>query len=218
LLPTPAERWLRAAGAELRLGSRVQGLAPAAKGWQLDGERYDAVVLACSAAEAARLAADAAPAWAQHASALRYEPIVTVYLRCPGARLPSPMTALLESPEAPAQFAFDHGAMGATPGLFAFVISGARRWVDAGLDAAGAAVLQQARDAFDPGTWPTPPILLRVLADKRATFRCTPDLVRPPAQVAPRLVAAGDYIEGPYPATLEGAVRAGETAAALVMP
>ena len=70
-------------------------------------------MLACSAAEAARLAADVAPDWAAQAGALRYEPIVTVYLRCPGARLPAPMTALLEGTEAPAQFAFDHGAMGA---------------------------------------------------------------------------------------------------------
>jgi squalene-associated FAD-dependent desaturase len=213
LLPDPAERWLRAAGARLRLATRVQRLESVANGWHLDGAAYDAVVLACSAAEAARLAADAAPDWAAKAGALRYEPIITVYLRCPGARLPAPMTALLESTEAPAQFAFDHGAMGSTPGLFAFVISGARRWVDGGLDAAGAAVLEQASNAFTPGTWPTPPTLLRVLAEKRATFRSTPGLVRPPAIVAPGLVAAGDYVEGPYPATLEGAVRAGEAAA-----
>jgi len=30
--------------------------------------------------------------------------------------------------------------------------------------------------------------------------------------VAPGLVAAGDYIAGPYPATLEGAVRSGQNA------
>lgn len=217
LLPGPAAHWLHAAGADLRLGSRVQRLEPAASGgWRVDGERFDAMVLACSAAEAARLAADAAPAWARQAAGLRYEPIVTVYLQCPGARLPTPMTALVESDTAPAQFAFDHGALGATPGLFAFVISGARRWVDGGLDATGAAVLQQAGSAFATGTWPTPPVLLRVLAEKRATFRCAPGLLRPPAQVAPRLVAAGDYVDGPYPATLEGAVRSGEVAAALV--
>ena len=217
LLPGPAAHWLHAAGADLRLGSRVQRLEPAASGgWRVDGERFDAVVLACSAAEAARLATDAAPAWARQAAGLRYEPIVTVYLQCPGARLPTPMTALVESDTAPAQFAFDHGALGATPGLFAFVISGARRWVDGGLDATGAAVLQQAGSAFATGTWPTPPVLLRVLAEKRATFRCAPGLLRPPAQVAPRLVAAGDYVDGPYPATLEGAVRSGEVAAALV--
>ncbi|MBX3638863.1 MAG: phytoene dehydrogenase, partial [Rubrivivax sp.] len=60
------------------------------------------------------------------------------------------------------------------------------------------------------------PTLLRVLADKRATFRCTPALDRPPQKVADGLLAAGDYVEGPYPATLEGAVRAGEAAAAML--
>lgn len=34
--------------------------------------------------------------------------------------------------------------------------------------------------------------------------------------IAPGLVAAGDYVEGPYPATLEGAVRAGEAAVRLL--
>jgi squalene-associated FAD-dependent desaturase len=215
LLPEPAERWLRDRGAELRLSSRVQALEPVGGRWQLDGAAFDAVVLACPAAEAARLAQHHAPAWAARARALRYEPIVTVYLQCPGARLPAPMTALFEGNDAPAQFAFDHGALGATAGLFAFVVSGAAPWVERGLEATGAAVLRQACQAFAPGTWPTPPALLRVLAEKRATFRCTPGLDRPPATLVPGLTAAGDYVEGPYPATLEGAVRSGEHAARL---
>ena len=32
-------------------------------------------------------------------------------------------------------------------------------------------------------------------------------LVRPPQQVAEGLLACGDHVAGPYPATLEGAVR-----------
>ena len=214
LLPQPALAWLQAAGVTLQVGQRVQQLKPVGPAWAVDGQAFDAVVLACSAAEAARLSDSLAPAWARRARGLTYEPIVTVYLQCPGARLPSAMTALIESTEAPAQFAFDHGALGATPGLFAFVVSGARRWVDAGLDATGRAVLQQALQAFSAGTWPTPPRVLKVLAEKRATFRCTPGLDRPPTQIAAGLVAAGDYIEGPYPATLEGAVRSGEAAVA----
>lgn len=55
--------------------------------------------------------------------------------------------------------------------------------------------------------------LLRSHADRRATFACTAGLRRPPAAVAPRLWACGDYVDGPYPATLEGAVRAGRMAA-----
>ena len=219
VLPQPAAAWLQAHGADLRLGSRVQaikvsGAQGGRAGWAVDGEVFDGVALACTASEAARLVRTVAPAWAASAQALQYEPIVTVYLRCPGARLAAPMMALVEGPQAPAQFAFDHGAMGATPGLFAFVISGARKWVDAGLDATAAAVLLQARQAFPAGTWPTPPTVLRAVAEKRATFRCVPGLLRPPAAIAPGLVAAGDYVDGPYPATLEGAVRSGLAALA----
>ncbi len=210
LLPAPATRWLLAAGATLRLGMRVQSVEHAAAGWHIDGQPFDAAVLACSAAEAARLAAATAPGWATRAAALRYEPIVTVYLRCDGAALAAPMLALDEGPGAPAQFVFDLGALGRAPGIFAFVVSGARRWVDMGLDATATAVLRQAGTLLPGAT------LLRTLAEKRATFRCTPGLDRPPGLIAPRLLAAGDHVAGPYPATLEGAVRSGEEAARLI--
>jgi predicted NAD/FAD-dependent oxidoreductase len=150
------------------------------------------------------------PQWAATAAALCYEPIVTVYLRARGARLPAPMTALLEGPEQPAQFAFDHGALGGHDGLFAFVVSGAAPWVERGLTATAQSVLQQAR----PLLAGVEPSLVRALAEKRATFRCTPALRRPALRIAPGLLAAGDHVDGPYPATLEGAVRSGEAAAA----
>lgn len=222
LLPDPTVKWLAARGADLRLGHRVSALQPDASGWSVDGQRFDGVVLACSAAEAARLAQPLAPQWAQRAGQLQYEPIVTVYLRAEHARLPAPMTALFESDTAPAQFAFDHGAMGASPGVFAFVVSGARAWVERGLDATAAAVMEQARgclQALDPprdsasvSTARPEPVLIQVLAEKRATFRCAPDIDRPPFNIAPGLTAAGDYVAGPYPATLEGAVRSGQAA------
>ncbi|MBL8307868.1 MAG: FAD-dependent oxidoreductase [Rubrivivax sp.] len=216
LLPEPAWRWLGAAGAKLHAGQRVLALERQAGGWRVNDLPFDAVVLATTATEAARLTAEHEGDWSARAQALLYEPIITVYLQCPGARLPAPMTALLESARAPAQFAFDHGALGGRPGRFAFVVSGARAWTEAGLEATAGAVLAQAEEAFAPGTWPTSPQLLHVSAEKRATFRCVPGLDRPPARVAQGLVAAGDYIDGPYPATLEGAVRAGEQAVALL--
>jgi predicted NAD/FAD-dependent oxidoreductase len=52
-----------------------------------------------------------------------------------------------------------------------------------------------------------------VRADKRATFRCTPGVARPAMDILPGLRAAGDWVAGPYPATLESAVLAGEAAA-----
>ncbi|MFO1294904.1 MAG: hydroxysqualene dehydroxylase HpnE [Rubrivivax sp.] len=216
LLPLPAARWLAARGASLRLATRVQRIEPQAGGWRVDGEAFDAVVLACAPSQAARLAADIAPDWAATAAGFAYEPIVTVYLRSPGARLTAPMMALRDGPQAPAQFAFDHGAIGASPGIFAFVVSGARAWVERGPDATAAAVRAQALAAFGPAAWPGGLECLRVLADKRATFRCTPGLVRPAAGIADGLVAAGDYVAGPYPATLEGAVRSGEAAVRLL--
>ena len=218
LLPEPATAWLKARGATLHTNARVAQLARSGHGWLVDGQAHDAVILACSAPEAARLAHGHAPAWALCAQAIGYEPIVTVYLHCAGTRLPCPMTALVEGPQAPAQFVFDHGALGGAPGVFAFVVSGARAWVERGLDATGQAVLSQAQQAFAPGTWPVAPTLLRVMAEKRATFRCTPGLVRPRAKLADGLVAAGDYIAGPYPATLEGAVRSGEAAVQMLAP
>lgn len=210
VLPLPAWRWLQAAGAELRPGQRVQALGRDGTRWRVDGQPYDAVLLCCTAAEAGRLTATIAPAWSARAAALRYEPIMTVYLRCPGAQLAAPMLALVEGPDAPAQFVFDHGALGGCAGIFAFVVSGARDWVERGLDATGAAVQRQASALLPNAT------VVRVLAEKRATFRCVPLLDRPPAVIAPGLLAAGDYTEGPYPATLEGAVRAAENAVALL--
>jgi hydroxysqualene dehydroxylase len=213
LLPQPAAAWLEAHGVPLHTHARVSRLDSGVAGWELDGKPFDAVVLACSAAEAARLCESLAPAWSTAAAALRYEPIITVYLHCPGARLALPMMALHADAQSPAQFVFDLGAQGLETEVFAFVISGARVWLDRGLDAAAQATLDQAIQAFGPGTWPRAPTVLHTAAEKRATFACTPGLRRPAALVAPGLWAAGDYVAGPYPATLEGAVRSGRAAA-----
>lgn len=207
LLPEPAAAWLASRGADLRPGVRVQSIERDGAGWRVDGEAFDAVLLATTPVEAARLAAPHAPAWSVAASALRYEPIVTVYAQSDGTRLPHPMLALPSDETArPAQFVFDLGQLGAPAGRLAFVISGARPWLDRGTAATQSATLAQGRQALGD-LLRTPLQPLQVLTEKRATFRCTPGLSRPPSDIAPRLLAAGDYVDGPYPATLEGAVR-----------
>ena len=216
VLPGPAVEWLDKSGCQLLPGRRVNALRRQGQHWCVDDASFDAVVLACSASEAARLAAPHEPGWAESAANMGFEPIITVYVECPGARLPKPMIALFEGAEAPAQFVFDHGALGASPGIFAFVVSGARPWVDRGLEATGQAVLLQATRAFAAGVWPVAPRLVRVMGEKRATFPCTPGLNRPGPRIAQGLMGAGDYIEGPYPATLEGAVRSGEASISLL--
>jgi len=207
LLPEPAVRWLGARGATLRAPARVESVDADGAAWRVDGEPFDAVVLASSAVEAARLARSAAPAWAARAEALRYEPIVTVYAHSDGTRLPESMLALESDMRSqPAQFVFDLGRLAGRPGLLAFVVSGAQPWLDRGIDEARDATLAQARRALS-ATLRGPLRPVRVLTEKRATFRCTPSLSRPGGRIAAGLAAAGDYVDGPYPATLEGAVR-----------
>mgnify|MGYP000458631904 CR=1 FL=1 len=66
-------------------------------------------------------------------------------------------------------------------------------------------VLQQARSEL--GWADITPV--QTVIEKRATFACTPALVRPAIELGHGLWACGDYVQGPYPATLEGAVRSG---------
>ena len=61
-----------------------------------------------------------------------------------------------------------------------------------------------------------PSVIARVV--QRCSKPRRPRSSSSPGLVAPGLFAAGDYVEGPYPATLEGAVRSGRAASRAVMP
>jgi squalene-associated FAD-dependent desaturase len=212
LLPTPALAALGRSGASIRLAHRVESIAADGSAWRVDGDLFDTVIVAASAPESARLAAPHDRAWSERAAALLYEPIVTVYATSAGTRLPEPMLALQTSANRPAQFVFDRGQLGGAPGLLAFVVSGAADWLECGAPAAEHAVLAQAHETL--GAFLGEPLRpVRTIVEKRATFRCTPLLARPSMIIAPGLLAAGDFVDGPYPATLEGAVRSGLAAA-----
>jgi len=140
---------------------------------------------------------------------------------------------LRSSPEAPAQFVFDKGALNSSktssaPILLAAVVSA----FEGERQALEHKVLAQIQNHLG-----SPDVqVLQTIVEKRATFSCTAGLVRPAAQpfalplsapprsdtwrlAASSLVVCGDYIEGPYPATLEGAVRsAGAAFELLRMP
>ena len=211
LLPEPASRWFQTHGVPVHTHQRVQDLHRIGEHWQLTtptlSEPFDQVVLACTSSEASRLAQPINAPWAAVASALRYEAITTVTLRAPGTRLPEPMLALqTDQTHNPAQFVFDQGQLGSRPGELAFVISAAQAWIDRGAQAITEATVSQASRALQ-SCLAGPVQHLRTWTEKRATFRCTPGLVRPKPSIAPGLWAAADYVRGPYPATLEGAVR-----------
>ena len=246
LLAEPAVQWLQSRNVPVHLGCRIHDLRQQAGGWPLvhqdnslssirrqDGplptQVFDRVIWATSAAVAARTmasASDAATAadgqamkaWAECTAALQFEAITTVYLFASGARLAQPLLALPTAADAPAQFVFDRGQLGGPPGLLAFVVSASR-------DDRGSLLMQVMHQAqmqlaahLGPaaqGTFAH----IQTVVEKRATFACTPGLVRPPVRITHGLLACGDYTEGPYPATLEGAVRSGiEAAQALDCP
>lgn len=208
LLPDAALAWLAARGAALRIGTRVRAVVSDGPAWQVNGEGFDRVVLACAPWDAARLvraAGVAADAWCVATEALRFEAIATVYLR--GATpLAAPMLALRSDPaSAPAQFVFDRGQLGGPAGLLAMVVSAnetPRETLERQALAQAAGQLRQRGLE-----------LVQTVVEKRATFACLPGLARPPMAIAPGLQACGDYVEGPYPATLEGAVLSGLAAA-----
>ena len=220
LFPAAAASWLRQHGSELRLGTRVAQLQAQGAQWLVDGQPFDAVILATPASEAVRLLAAATPSapdliasqlqpWIATASAVQFESITTVYAWGHQASLRAPMLALRsDAALAPAQFVFDRGQLGGPAGLLAFVVSAST----GERDPLQAQVLQQARAQLGLELQ-----AVQTVVEKRATFACTPGLRRPAMQLAPGLLACGDYVAGPYPATLEGAVRSGLNAANAVL-
>lgn len=220
LFPEAAARWLQARGAQVHTGRRVQAISTGGGAWRVDGEPFDTVLLATPSTEAARLARTAQGSepvlpvqdWITQAEALRFIPITTVYAQAPrasGPVLPGPMLALRPEAGQPAQFVFDRGRLGGPAGLLAFVVSAS----EADRARVEAQVLAQARSQL--GLEDLQP--LQTVVEKRATFACTPGLQRPRMALAPGLWACGDYTEGPYPATLEGAVLSGGAAARLAL-
>jgi len=146
---------------------------------------------------------------------MRYEPIVTAYLKDDSLRLHEPMHRLASDAQSPAQFIFDLHALSGLPahqGVFALVASSAAEALRDNLATCTDLLLSQAQRAF-AGHFRQADAVWHVAAERRATFACTAGLVRPAPCMAPQLWAAGDYVDGPYPATLEGAVRAGLSAA-----
>ncbi len=143
---------------------------------------------------------------------LEQQPIYTVYLQYPDqVTLPHAMIGLHRHFS---QWLFDKGRIAGQHGLIASVISAEGIHQELSQDELAQKVIAELREKFgiaEQAQW------FKVIAEKRATFCCAPDLQRPFQQtVLPGLLLAGDYTAGDYPATLEGAVQSGLRCAALV--
>lgn len=212
LFPQACVKWLRQHGAQVHLGRRFtqDDLAQ----WLAESRTTSkrSLVIACPAWEAARLTQTVAPTWSAQAQALLHTAIATVYLQCHDAGftgLNRPMVALRMHPNATAQFVFDRGALCQQHGLLAAVVSAS----EGEREQISTQVQQQVAEQLGLKQLS----VVQTVVEKRATFACLPHTfegshdagVKPDFFVAPNIFACGDYVRGPYPATLEGAVRSG---------
>ena len=231
LFPHAAAAWLLKHGGVIRLGERVESVEFTQNQWQVSTATgktgFDVVILAGSPSNMAlagintdlsatntivkelnHLIHREATSWREQAAALRYEPITTVYAFGHAAKLKHPMLSLRNDAHNPAQFVFDRGQLGGPAGLLAFVVSTSR----------GDRKTLQRQVLEQAATQLKLPHLqaVQTIVEKRATFACTPGLQRPGNLIATGLLVCGDYVAGPYPATLEGAVRSAQQAVALI--
>ena len=221
LFPVPAARFLAVRRGRLHTGTPIEAIEQTPQGFRLEGDpaprqRYRHVVVATAPHHAGALLASTGGCdrLATMIDALPAEPICTVYLALGDTvRLAHPMIGLADGP---AQWAFDRGQCGGKAGLVACVISTHGAHEALSRDELVLAVHAQLEREL--GHRLPAPLWSQAITEKRATFACRPGLVRPGIRTAvPGLWLAGDYLDSPYPATLESAVRSGTAVAAAIL-
>lgn len=219
LFPDPALAFVRQRGGMVLEGRTVRSLQQSATGWQVDGEDFDAVVVATAASAASALLSRQMDM--TRFDALEFEPIHTCYFGySPDTRLPRALFALED--DAPSgkwgQFVFDRGWLDTThAGIFAVVISTSSSTSSLTRQALEADVARQLATELKMPQLASP-LWAQTVSERQATFVCKPSLVRPEMKSGlSGLVFAGDYIRSEYPGTLESAVRSGVKAAACVL-
>jgi squalene-associated FAD-dependent desaturase len=216
---------LVAAGADVRLGSRVRDVRPDGDRWVVhtsggtagaDVVGADAVVLATPHDVTARLLPPGAVGddTARALAALEFSPILNVHVVFDRVVMTDPFVAAVDSP---AQFVFDrtHASHLASGQYLAVSVSAADRWIDE--------PVARLREVFVPELGRILPqsraarvVDFFVTRERHATFRPAPGsaAARMPARTAlPGLLVAGAWTDTGWPATMEGAVRSGLTAA-----
>lgn len=206
LLPGPAAARIIELGGDVRVSDRVMALHADTDSITIqshDTARVFSHVIVATAPQHVGALTAGIPALGEISRAVahyRYHPIATGYIQYdPAFRLVHPFLALADGP---AQFVFDRGQSHGQAGLMAFVVS-----APAQLDAHW---LDQAENQLQRIAKPGSARWRKRIVEKQATYSCEPDMLRPAVRTAHRRIfLAGDYTAGPYPATLESAIRSG---------
>ncbi|MCC2596412.1 hydroxysqualene dehydroxylase HpnE [Pusillimonas sp. MFBS29] len=230
-------------GAGLHLGHAVRKLHACPSGIAVDGQHFDAAIVAGNVPSTSRLLAqleavpDSLP-YLDMLSDFDFLPIATITLKLEHPwQLPQPMLLLHDHPARLqfGQWLFDRSALAAretteahlpaghiaqtgTASLLHIVISDASALQEHKQDDVVAAVTAQVQ-AQTQRFGPMPRVTGHdVIVEKRATFAARPGLARPTVATPwPRVWVAGDWTDTGYPGVLEGAVRSGRQAAASLL-
>ncbi|MDB5801471.1 MAG: squalene/phytoene dehydrogenase [Rhodocyclales bacterium] len=216
LLPVPAAQFLARSGGNVNIATTVKSIEADEDVFRIvgnpfEGERFSHVVVAVGPYHVSDLLAGfpELSLLRQQVDGMTHQPITTVYLEYDeSVRLPEPMIGVANST---VQWLFDRGQLGGQKGLLAAVISARGPHSELSREELGLRA-HEAVEALIPRL--SAPKWSTVITEKRATFSCSPSVLRP-LHITPikNLVLAGDYVQSPYPATIEAAVRSGLTAA-----
>jgi len=218
LFPDAAATFLKSHAAKVYCNQRIQGITFQNSNYvlhhALGTEIFSQVICAVPPFRIAQLFENLSPMQpiVTQLSAWHYQPIYTVYLQYDAqVHLPFPMLGLSQGMS---QWVFDRRLM-QQPGLLAVVISAQGAHESLSHEALVKQVRKELKQSLNISATPN---WTQVIAEKRATFSCTPNLERPKNQTPlPGLYLAGDYTASDYPATLEAATRSGVVSAHLVL-
>ncbi len=219
LFPEPAARYVEARGGHVLTGERVTAIDSDDGGYVIEtaGGRHAFTHVICALppyrVNAFLVGITALAEITETIDRMTYQPIYSVYLGFPEhVHLSTPMLGFDSDF---LQWAFDRGALCGQHGVIGLVISAEGAHESLPHHELAQLCYQELQQQLGP--MPVP-MWHRVIAEKRATFACRPDLERPPAATPLRdFYLAGDYVTSDYPATLEAAVRSGAGAARMIL-
>jgi squalene-associated FAD-dependent desaturase len=214
----PARRALAAASVDVRLRWRAERVVPAAAGWSIEGvgERVtaDAAIVAVPHDRLAALLPQGALAAPERLNELGTSPIINLHVAYDRRVTDLAMAAAVRSP---VQFAFDRSESSGWKGgqLLAISLSAADEDMQRRPEELRARYLPALAELF-PAARSASVERFVVTREHAATFRAAPGAkaLRPAARtLLPGLALAGAHTTTGWPATMEGAVRSGHTAA-----